>query len=204
MKIKWPVIPITGLTAIVLYLVFTLIAFLKFPGTYGPLTNWLSDLGNPEINPSGAIYYNSGCIITSLVLVLFFIGLSKWNTGDKRMKTLLIIAQIMGFCSSLSLITAAVFPLGPHTLIHSWASKMLSVFLGFFLTFSATALLKHPAFIKWFAYYGFLTALVNFIYGVFLPSVFLAEWISIGMFIIYVFLIALNSRSLCNSTNYAA
>jgi hypothetical membrane protein len=204
MKFKWPVIPITGLTAIVIYLVFTLLAFLRFPGIYNPMINWLSDLGNPDINPSGAIFYNSGCIITSLVLVLFYIGLSKWNTGDKRMKTLLIIAQIMGVCSSISLITAAVFPLGPHTFIHSWASKLLSVFLGFFLTFSATALLKNPAFIKWFAYYGFLTALVNFIYGVLLPSVFLAEWISIGMFIIYVFLIAFNSRSSCNSTKCTA
>jgi len=39
---------------------------------------------------------------------------------------------------------------------HSFWSGMLSVAMGFFLTFSATALLKHPVFRKWIAYYAFL------------------------------------------------
>jgi hypothetical protein len=187
---------VAGFAAIFIYLILTLIAFLNYPDAYGPLTNWLSDLGNPQANPSGSIFYNSGCIATSLVLIIFYIGLCQWNTGDRKLKVLLTIAQVAGILASFSLILSAIFPLGVHTSVHSFWSKMISVFLGFFLTFSATALMKNPAFVRWIAYYAFVTALVNFVYGVILYSVFLAEWVSIGMFIIYVFMIAYNSRDL--------
>jgi hypothetical membrane protein len=199
MKTKWPISLVAGIAAIIIYLILTLVAFLKYPDSYEPLTNWLSDLGNPQANPSGSIFYNLGCILTSLFLIVFYIGLRQWNTGDKKMKVLLTIAQVAGVLSSFSLIIAAIFPLGTHTSIHSFWSATVSVFLGFFLTFSATSLLKHRAFIKWFAYYAFLTALVNFVYGAFLHSVFFAEWVSIGMFIIYVFMVAYNSRLLLKS-----
>jgi hypothetical protein len=66
-------------------------------------------------------------------------------------------------------------------------------FAGFFLTFSATILLRHPHTPKWLAYFGFLAALINFIYGAFLNSVFIAEWAAIGLFIIYVLMISGNS-----------
>ena len=200
MKSKWPISSVAGIAATIIYLIFTLIAFLDYPDAYGPSTNWLSDLGNPQANPSGSIFYNSGCIITSLVLIIFYIELRQWNTGDKKMKILLTIAQVAGILASCSLILAAIFPLGTHTSMHSFWSKMLSIFLGFFLTFSATAIMKHPAFARWVAYYAFVTAAVNFVYGAFLHSNFVAEWISIGMFIIYVLLIAYNSRSLATNS----
>jgi hypothetical protein len=196
MKLGYRQIFTFGILAILLYLILTLTAFLFYAGAYSPMTNWLSDLGNPRTNPSGWIYYNSGCIITSLFLVLFYIALRRWNTGDKKMNILLIIAQFSGILSSCALIVSAVFPLGVNYAVHSFASAMMSVFLGFFLTFSATALLKHPAFMKWIAYYGLITALINFIYGAFLHSVMIAEWVAIGMFIIYLFLISYNSKLL--------
>jgi len=200
---KESTISIAGIGAIVVYLIFTLIAFLKYPGAYGPLTNWLSDLGNPQASPSGAFFYNLGCILTSLVLIVFYIGLRQWNTGNRKMRTLLITAQIMGIFSAFSLILAALFPLGPHTSTHSFWSETLSVAIGFFLTFSATALLKHPAFRRWIAYYAFLAALANFIYGMSGATghkFFVGEWVAIGMFIIYVFLIAYNSVALVRDT----
>jgi hypothetical protein len=189
-----------GIIAILIYLILTLVAFLQYPGAYGPITNWLSDLGNPQANPSGAFVYNLGCILTSSVLIIFYIGLRQWNTGDRKMRILLTIAQVAGILASFSLILAAIFPLGAHTSIHSFWSKMVFVFLGFFLTFSATALMKHPAFVRCIAYYAFFTALVNFVYGAILHSVFVAEWVSIGMFIIYVVMIAYNSKSLATNS----
>jgi hypothetical membrane protein len=200
-KSKLPVSFFSGITAIIVYLIFTLIAFLIYPGEYSPVSNWLSDLGNPQVNPSGSIFYNIGCIITGLVLIVFYIELSCWNTGDKKMRILLVIAQVTGVLSSISLILSAIFPLGETALIHAFWSKMIFVFLGFFLTFSATSLLKHSSFIRWFAYYAFLTALVNFVYGAFLYSVFVLEWISLEMFMIYAFMLAYNSRLLLKSNH---
>lgn len=193
MHTKWTLTPISGFIATAVYLIFTLTSFLIYPAKYSPLTNWLSDLGNPLENPSGAIYYNLGCIITAILLVLFYIGLQIWNTGTKRTKMLLTIARITGILAALTLITASLFPLGTFTTVHTISSKMLSVFLGFFLTFSATLLLRNPAAIRWFALFGYITALFNFIYGVFLYEVFIAEWISLAMFIIFILLISYNS-----------
>jgi hypothetical protein len=189
----WPAISIAGIAAVAVYLIFALVAFLKYPGPYGPLTNWLSDLGNPLDNPSGAIFYRLGCVLSGAALVLFYLKLGIWNPGSKRTRILLTVAQCTGVFSAVSLIITGVFPLGTSTEIHSLWSMMLYISLGFFLTFSATALMKNPAFKKGFGYYAFLTAAVNFVFGAILHEIFWAEWISVGMFIAYVLMIAYNS-----------
>jgi hypothetical protein len=187
-----------GVASVVIYLIFTAVAYAIYPVTYSPLTNWLSDLGNPLVNQSGAVFYNLGCILVSLILIVFYVGISIWNNGDKKLGRLLRVAQVAGLLSSIALIITAIFPLGAHTPIHAVSGKIHIIFLGFFLTFSGSAFLKHPAAIKWFAYFGFFSALVNFVYGVILYSVFVAEWVAIGMFIIYVLMISYNSRLLSN------
>ena len=194
MKTKWSASLTAGIIAVAIYILFAFIAYLRYPGAYGPSTNWLSDLGNPVLNPAGAVFYNAGCILAGLELAVFYLGLGLWKTGDRKMAALLSIAQLAGLTASLCLVLSAVFPLGSHTAAHEFWSKIVSIFMGFFLTFSATALLKNRSFIRWFGYYAFLAAAVNFVYGVFLHSVFLAEWISIGMFIIYILMLAFNSR----------
>jgi hypothetical membrane protein len=184
---------IAGFAAITIYVVFTALAFSQYPSAYSPFKNWLSDLGNPLINQSGALLYNLGCILTSIVLIIFYVGIREWVNDNKRLKVLLTIAQIAGILSSIFLIITALFPLGSHTEIHQISGKLHIIFLGFFLTFSATVLLRNPVLTKWPAYFGFITAAVNFVYGAFLYSVFVAEWLAIGMFIIYLLMISFTS-----------
>jgi hypothetical membrane protein len=183
----------TGFAAFTIYVVFTALAFSKYPDAYSPVKNWLSDLGNPLINQSGAFLYNLGCVLTSIVLIVFYVGMREWANDSKRLKLLLTIAQITGILSSIFLIITALFPLGSNTEIHQISGKLHVIFLGFFLTFSATVLLRNPVLTKWPAYFGFITAVVNFVYGAFLHSVFIAEWLAIGMFIIYLLMISFTS-----------
>ena len=196
----WAVASSAGIAAVVVYLIFALVAFLKYPGAYGPLTNWLSDLGNPLNNPSGAIFYRLGCMLSGAALVLFSLKLGIWNTGSKKTRVLLTVAQCTGVFSAVCLIITGIFPLGTSTEIHSLWSMMLYISLGFFLTFSATALMKNPAFKKGFGYYAFLTAAVNFVFGAILHEMFCAEWISVGMFIAYVLMVAYNSMVLVRAS----
>jgi hypothetical protein len=181
---------IAGFMATGIYLICTAVAFIAFPLAYSPQANWLSDLGNPLLNPIGAFSYNSGCVLTSLCLIFFYLGLKILIDGGRKERTLLAIAQATGILSSLFLIAAAVFPLGTHTLIHSIAGKGHIIFAGFFLTFSATVLLKDPRAPKWVVFFGFFVALVNFVYGAFLHAIFIAEWAAIGLFIGYVLVIS--------------
>ena len=196
----WAIISSAGIAAVVVYLIFALVAFLKYPGAYGPLTNWLSDLGNPLANPSGAIFYRLGCMLSGAALILFYLKLGIWNTGSKKTRVLLTIAQYTGVFSAVSLIITGIFPLGTSTEMHSLWSMMLYISLGFFLTFSATALMKNPAFKRGFGYYAFLTAAVNFVFGAILHGMFWAEWISVGMFIVYVLMVAYNSMVLVRAS----
>jgi hypothetical protein len=196
----WPTVSSAGIAAVVVYLILALVAFLKYPAAYGPLTNWLSDLGNPLDNPSGAIFYRLGCMLSGAALILFYLKLGIWNTASKRTRVLQTIAQFTGVFSAVCLIVTGIFPLGTSTEIHSLWSMMLYISLGFFLTFSATALMRNIAFKKGFGYYAFLTAAVNFIFGALLHEIFWAEWISVGMFIAYVLMIAYNSILLARAS----
>jgi hypothetical protein len=185
-----------GVAAAAIYVVFTALAFFKYPAEYSPLNNWLSDLGNPLVNQSGAVFYNAGCILTSLALAVFFFTLRNWSIKDKKTRYFLTAAEISGLLSAVFLIVASLFPLGSHTAVHELASKMITIFFGFFFTFSATVLLKHTGAVRWFAYYGFLSAVVNFVYGVFLYSIMMLEWVAIGMYIVYVLMISFSYRHL--------
>jgi len=196
----WAVASSAGIAAVVVYLILALVAFLKYPGAYGPLTNWLSDLGNPLDNPSGAIFYRLGCMLSGAALVLFYLKLGIWNPGSRKTRVILNVAQCMGVFSAVCLIITGIFPLGTSTEIHSLWSMMLYISLGFFLTFSATALMKNPAFKKGFGYYAFLTAAVNFVFGAILHEMFWAEWISVGMFIAYVLMVAYSSMVLVRAS----
>ncbi len=179
-----------GFTAVAIYLICTAVAFFNYPLAYSPLANWLSDLGNPVVNTAGAFWYNLGCILAALCLIFFYLGLEIWYKESKKPKILLTITQSAGIISSLCLIIASFYPLGAYPLIHMISGKAHIFFVGFFLSFSATILLSHPLAPKWLAYFGFLAALINFIYGAFLNSIFVAEWAAIGSFIIYVLMIS--------------
>ena len=190
---KTQLLSLTGIIAACIYLAFTLVAILNYPQSYSPLTNWLSDFGNPTRNPIGAIYYNTGGIITSAVLIVFFAGMYTWNMGDKKGKIFLSLSQVSGIVFAVAFLMSALFPLGVNASVHSFFSIMLFVFIGFFEVFSASALRRNPASPKWTAYFGFVAAMINFAFGVSFNfmNLFVGEWIMIAVFIAYVITLAL-------------
>jgi hypothetical membrane protein len=52
------------------YLILIVISFLFYPQTFSPLNDTLGQLGNPKLNPTGAIFHNVGIVIVSSPLVL--------------------------------------------------------------------------------------------------------------------------------------
>ncbi len=189
---KLSIFSLIAILAVCIYVVFTTVAILNYPLPYSPLTNWLSDFGNPTRNPAGAIYYNTGGILTSAVLVLFFAGVYKWNTGDRKVKVFLLLSQISGIVFAFSFIMSALFPLGVNDSVHSFFSIMLFVFIGFFEVFSASAIRRNSA-KKPIAYFGFVAAMINFAFGVSFNfmNLFIGEWIIIAVFIAYIIILAL-------------
>jgi hypothetical protein len=183
---KWPRIATAGIVAISVYLIFAVVSYLLYPGAYNPIDNWLSDLGNPLVNPYGAIFYRLGCAFAAIALIVFYVELRKLNNGSKRMAVLLLIAQITGVFSSVALIITGIFPLGTDRSIHSVSSIILYIGLAFFELFSAIVFIRYTRYPKWIAYFGFAAYVVNVSTGVFFNKIYFAEWVVVAMFMAYV------------------
>ena len=190
------IVSLMGITAVCIYLAFTIVATLYYPSAFSPTANWLSDLGNPTQNPSGAIYYKTGGVLTSIVLVLFFAGMYKWIPSDRKMKVFLRLSQISGIVFAFSFMITALFPLGVNDSIHSFFSIMLFIFIGFFEVFSASAIRRSPTHVKWLPFFGLIAAMINFAFGVSFnfANLFVGEWVMIGLFITYIITLAIAQK----------
>jgi hypothetical protein len=89
--------------AVLSYVLCTLAAFSRFPGSFSPSHNWLSDLGDITQNPDGAGFYNLGILLTGLMILLFFLGISHWNMQNRRIQNWMVrITQLFGVLGSLA------------------------------------------------------------------------------------------------------
>ncbi len=182
----------TAIIATCIYLILTAVSIHFFPQTYSPLNNWLSDLGNPTLNPSGAIFYDAGGVLTSIILVFFFVGMYTWRSQDKKMNIFLLAAQVCGLALACAFLLTAIFPLGVNDAMHSAFSITLFISIGCFEIFSASANRKSPYLPKGLAIFGFTVAIINFILAVSFnfSDLFIAEWIVISLFIAYVLVLS--------------
>jgi hypothetical protein len=153
-KLRWPLSCIAGIFTIVLYCIFTFSSLLFFQGSFSVASNYLSDLGNYLMNPSGAILYNIGISLAGLTLFPFFLGLFKWYTKQHWRRTLLIATQVVGFIEAFSLIMIGVFPETSGDLHDLWSYIQFALNLVV-LVLADVALITHPKFIKAIGFYGF-------------------------------------------------
>ena len=184
---------ITSFFAVILYVSFALTAYLYYPNAFSPLNNWLSDLGNPLQNPSGAIYYKIGGVLTSLVLILFFAGMYNLKIEDKRLKFFTWASIASGLLLALSFMVTALFPLGVATATHSFFSIWRFVFTGLFVLFSACAIRRMPSHARWLPPFGIAIAIVNFAVCISFNFVdlYVGEWITVAFFIVYILTLAI-------------
>lgn len=183
-----------AVTCIPLYIIFTFISHL-YNTKINPMTNWLSDFGNPVLNPSGVLYYNMGCIIVATLLVIFYIGIFQWYMNRKIPKKYTICylcAQISGVISSVFLVLASIFPLGTHTGLHSTFSTYHMIWINCFMSFTAVAFLMNRGMKKWIGVAAFLVAIFNIITTNAFSSLYIAEWIYFLLFMGYLAAITLN------------
>jgi hypothetical membrane protein len=183
---------IAGILAVVCYLVFTIIAYSQYPFPYSPTSNWLSDLGNPNLNPQGAIFYNIGIISTACLLVLFFLGLSVWKIEDKRVQIIMLrLAQGFGILGAFCMLMSAIFPINLFK-IHSFWSTSLYIFLSTSFIFSAAMLRYHQRVHKWLLILGVSTAMMVILTSIF-PNAYVLEWITLFLFLGYVVLLSIET-----------
>jgi hypothetical protein len=174
---KYPISFVAGIGAIIIFWIFASISIALFPGIYNPFVNWMSDLGNSNLNPDGSVYFNIGIIITGIFLFPFFIGLYEWYIGGTRNKILTILTQFAGFCAAFSMIMLGIYPEDtPETHIF-WAVSLFTLTILTFIL-PSIALYKYK-FTRSIAKFGLSSTVLNLILWLFIFPI--LEWITILM-----------------------
>jgi hypothetical membrane protein len=177
------------------YLLFALAAYARFPGSYSPFQNWLSDLGSVQMNPGGAAFYNLGIILTGLSILLFFLGISTWQMQNRKIQNGMVrITQLFGILGSVAMLMSAVFPI--HLPVqHQFWSISLYILLGTAFAFSVFALRYQPRCPRWVLVVGGITAGIDILSGIYHETTIL-EWITVALFIAYLLLLGRVTRRL--------
>lgn len=188
----------TGILASAGYIVFTLAAYIRYPLPYSPMNNWLSDLGNPELNPHGSALYNVGITSTGLLLVIFFLGLVVWKLeGNKVQISMLRLTQIFGVLGSSCMVLSGIYPINIYE-VHAVWSTSLYVLLSSAFIFSAAMLRYHQGVPRWLLFLGIFPA-VMVVLTSFFQAVYVLEWITVLLFLFYVTLLAFATSKYCYS-----
>ncbi len=190
---RQPVSFLAGILAPVCYVSLALLAFSRYPGAYSPLNNWLSDLGSGQLNPQGALFYNAGIISASVLLAVFFLGLSLWRMRQPRMQRAMLLAtQLFGLPGSLAMAMSALYPID-HMPQHRTWSLSLYILLGTAFVFSVFALRYHPLCPRWVLALGVVTGLADILSGI-LGTVYVLEWLTVALFLAYVVVVGVRTR----------
>lgn len=126
-----PAMPLVlGLALTASYGFFAALAASHYPGAYSPAhNNTLSQLGNRNLNPHGAVFYLVGCALSGVFAIAFFASLPRQGlTGTLTRNRLLLLIQGFGVVGGFGLVMNAVYPENQLSMHHLWAGV---VFNGF-------------------------------------------------------------------------
>ena len=192
-----PILRYAGIVAAAVYIGFTFISHLFNPAI-SPMTDWLSNYGSPVLNPSGALIYNLGCILTAAILIVYYLGISQWYRGGRTARKYAICyigAQVSGLAASVCLVLASLFPIGTSSL-HGTFSMMNMIGMNSFMSFISIAVFMHPRVNKAIGALGILAAAFNIITTNAFANLYLAEWIYFLLFMTFIVLITMNDARL--------
>jgi hypothetical protein len=195
---RWPWGAIFGFLVVGLYIFITIIAITRFPHTVSPLDTYLSMLGNADISPDGAIFYNLAVILAGLAEILFFIGIYAYYSQYGR-RWILNIGLFDGLINGISVSLSGVYAEHTNMDAHvTWSYLIFFSLIPVLLAFSlALRGMKETS--RWVILYGFLVCAIDII---FLATVLsgglgsspgsIMEWVSVFSYLFWVVLISLD------------
>lgn len=204
MKLVNRILKYAGVVAVPVYIAFTYASH-TYNRQINPLEYWLSDYGNPIVNPSGAVIYNTGCVITALLLALFYIGMYRWYKRDRAARKFNVsyaIAQAGGLVGSVFLILTTVYTLGTDTEMHSLFSTANMVAMDFFLNFTAIGFLMNSKIHKGVGIFGLLASVFNIVTMNAFTDFYISEWVYFLLFMAYIVLVTLQYEKLIINKHY--
>lgn len=191
--LKIPISTISGIMAIIIFCALVLASMSLYPQGFSPVDNWISDLGNPNLNPSGATFFNGACIITGGLMIIFYAGFYRWYSFETWRNAFIALAQIAGIVSGLSLVMVGIYPeiFEQHLF---WASALFVSSLVAMLLANA-GLFTHLDYDSVTAYSGLIAVALSLVFVIAMAlsiEVPIFEWLAVGMMMIWVAFVACN------------
>ncbi|MFW9787401.1 MAG: DUF998 domain-containing protein [Candidatus Thorarchaeota archaeon] len=188
---NYPLTTIGGTLVIVIYCTFTLISWALYPDPYGPITHYLSRLGNFDYSPIGAYFYNWGCILTGIAMFPFFFGLRVWYTKNVVQGVILFLGLILGIASGGALMAIGFYS-EDQGAPHMDASRTFFIMLFVVLLLVIIALLLNPHFNKLVGLYGLAMTFSSLYFALTVDGT-LTEWYSVFGSLVFVGLVSWNT-----------
>jgi uncharacterized membrane protein YhdT len=171
---------------VAVYLLFAVLAYSRYPGAFSPANNnWLSDLGNRNLNPDGADFYVWGCILAGILLGGFFVSLFTWRaTGSKIQNWLLLTVQVTGLIAAVSLVMSAVYTEDQFAAHQFWSRLISGGFAValFMAPFAFHRAGRNSAVLIGVAVTGYASIVARFIFD----AAHWIEWPSIALILVFV------------------
>jgi hypothetical membrane protein len=195
---KMPLTSIGGFLVIMIFLICTFTSSMLYSGSYSPLNNWLSDLGNSKYNPTGYIFFNIGCILSGLAMILAVLGFEKWKTNNHKQNKLILLSQFSGGVMAFALIMVGIFSEDYGIIHYIWAAVFF-ILLFIFLIIINLALKNHENYIKWIWYYSIISIMIDFIFMFTMIiglHITILQWLAVFSGLIWIGLIGYNTLKL--------
>ncbi|MFW9851104.1 MAG: DUF998 domain-containing protein [Candidatus Thorarchaeota archaeon] len=192
--LRWSYLTIFAFVGSFLYITLTAVSISYYPGPFGPLTNYLSQLGNSSLNPEGAIFYNLALFCTGISVIPATIAIYKFYSNDKN-KKILVSVVICGFFNGLSIVMAGVFNEDFSELHFIW-SMIIFLTLIPLLFLTNIGLWNHQDYSRSIGLYGLSLGIFDMIFVAYVViwgtnSGAILEWITIFVYISWFILVSI-------------
>jgi len=146
----------------VLSILISIIFYIINDASFSFVTHYLSDVG---AGPNGVgLVFSVGMMLTSAVMIFFFLHLSTYLINKKGNKKFIIIAFVSGLISAIGTFFVGVFPINIYLDLHNLSASLF--FLGgmAYCLFFAISELTTPGISKHQALSGFVVCFFFFLF----------------------------------------
>ncbi len=200
---RWAWGTILGIAVVGFYVAFTTLAIARYPQKVSPLDTYLSMLGNADISPQGAIFYNLAVILTGLAEVPFFIAIYVFYS-KYTLKWLLLVGLLAGLLNGLAIFMSGINPLALTGDINAHVTWSYIIFFSLIPVLAAFGLAfwRVNGISRYVGIYGFAVCAIDIFFLVTLLSGNIGaglgsimEWFSVFSYLFWIALISLDVRA---------
>ena len=155
------------IATLAVYVALLLAAYALYPKGFSPIDNTLAQLGDPILNPLGAIFYDAGVILvcgsTLFIAAALLVAPKQWLTSRSKTKR----RRIFYVTVSFMLLFAAFYLLStllPSSINYDFNQLLTLLFLAtleLFIVFSAVGIRRLRDHLPWVPPFGFAVAAAN-------------------------------------------